>query len=55
MNELTKVVYTAETKFTIQNKPGTIDDVIVGRRAICLGTFNDKTQLVATRVDVRTR
>ena len=50
-----KVVYTAETKFTIQNKPGTIDDVIVGRRAICLGTFNDKTQLVATRVDVRTR
>jgi hypothetical protein len=50
-----KVVYTAETKFTIQNRPGTIDDVIVGRRAICLGTFNDKAQLIATRVDVRTR
>ena len=50
-----KVVYNAETKFTIQNTPGTIDDVIVGRRAICLGTFNDKTQLVATRVDIRTR
>jgi ABC-type oligopeptide transport system substrate-binding subunit len=51
-----KVVYNAETKFTIQNKPGgSIDDVIVGRRAICLGTFNDKTHLVATRVDVRTK
>ena len=50
-----KIVYNAETKFTIQNKPGgSIDDVIVGRRAICLGTFNDKTQLAATRVDVRT-
>ncbi len=50
------VVYNAETKYTIQNKPGgSIDDVIVGRRAICLGTFNDKTQLVATRVDVRTK
>src|SRR6266851_2852798 len=51
-----KVVYNAETKFTIQNKPGgSIEDVIVGRRAICLGTFNEKTQLVATRVDVRTK
>ena len=51
-----KVVYNAETKFTIQNKPGgSIDDVIVGRRAMCLGTFNDKTHLVATRVDVRTK
>ena len=50
------VLYNAETKFTIQNKPGgSIDDVIVGRRATCLGTFNDKTQLVATRVDVRTK
>ena len=51
-----KVVYNAETNFTIQNKSGgSIDDVIVGRRVICLGTFNDKTHLVATRVDVRTR
>ena len=51
-----QVVYNAETKFTFQNKPGaSIDDVIVGRRAICLGTFNDKNQLTATRVDVRTK
>jgi len=51
-----KVVYNAETKFTIQNKPdGSIDDVIVGRRVICLGKFNDKAQLLATRVEVRSR
>jgi len=50
-----RAVYNAETKFTIQNKPGSLDDVIVGRRATCLGTFNDQTQFVATRVDVRTK
>ena len=51
-----KVVYNAETKFTSQNKPGgSIDDVIVGRRVICLGKFNNKTQLVATRVDIRSK
>ena len=41
--------------FTIQNKPGSLDDVIVGRRATCRGTFNDQTQFVATRVDVWTK
>ncbi len=50
-----RVLYNAETKFTIQNKPGSIDDVIVGRQVICLGSFNDKSQLMATRVDVRSR
>ena len=50
------VVYNAETKFTILNKQGgSIDDVIVGRRVICLGKFNDKAQLLATRVEVRSR
>ena len=49
------VLYTAETKITIQNKPGSLDDVIVGRRATCIGTLNEKTQMVATRVDVRTK
>jgi hypothetical protein len=33
-----KAVYTAETKFAIQNKPGSLDDVIVGRHATCLPT-----------------
>lgn len=51
-----KVVYNAETKFTIQNKAGgSVDDMIVGRRVICLGKFNDKTQFAAVRVDVRTK
>ena len=51
-----KVVYNTETKFTIQEKTqGSIDDVIVGRRAVCVGTFNNRTQLMATRVDVRTK
>jgi len=50
-----RVLYTAETKFTILNKPGSLDDVIVGRRATCIGTQREKTQFVATRVDVRTK
>ena len=50
-----RVVYNAETNFTIQNKPGSIDDVIVGRQVTCYGRFNDKAQLIATRVEVRSR
>jgi hypothetical protein len=50
-----RVVYNAETKFTIQNKPGSIDDVIVGRQVTCVGSFNDKSQLMATHVDIRSR
>jgi hypothetical protein len=50
-----KVVYDGETKFTIQNKPGSIDDVIVGRRASCIGILDGKNELVATHIDVRTR
>src|ERR1700720_467278 len=37
-----RVVYNPETKFTIKNKPGSIDDVIVGRQVNCVGSFNDK-------------
>jgi hypothetical protein len=48
-----QVVYNAQTKFTYQNKPGSLDDVKDGRRVICLGKFDEKTRLVATRVDVR--
>ena len=50
-----RAIYNAETEFTIQNRPGSIDDVIVGRQITCLGTFNDKSQLLATRVKVRSR
>jgi hypothetical protein len=48
-----QVVYNADTKFTKDNKPGSIDDVSNGRRVICLGKLNDKGQLVARNIDVR--
>jgi hypothetical protein len=48
-----QIVYNADTKITYRNKPGSMDDVKEGRRVIALGKFNDKTQLVATRIDVR--
>jgi len=48
-----QVVYNADTKFTYRNKPSTMEEAKEGRRVICLGKFNDKTQLLATRVDVR--
>jgi len=50
-----KVVYNGETKFTIQNKLGSIDDVIVGRRASCIGILDGNNELVATQIDLRTR
>jgi hypothetical protein len=48
-----QIVYNADTKVTYRNQPSTMEEVKEGRRVICLGKFNDKTQLVATRIDVR--
>jgi hypothetical protein len=48
-----QVVYSGDTKFTYRNKPSSMDEVKEGRRVIVLGKFNDKAQLVATRIDVR--
>ena len=48
-----QVVYNADTKFTKDNKPASIDDVSNGKRVICLGKLNDKGQLVARAIDVR--
>jgi hypothetical protein len=48
------VVYNNDTKFTKRNKPGSLDEVKEGRRLICMGKFDEKTRLVATRIDVRT-
>jgi hypothetical protein len=42
-------------RFRNQNEPGSLDDVIVGRRATCAGTQKEKTRFLATRVDVRTK
>jgi hypothetical protein len=49
-----QVVYNDDTKYTKVNKPGgTLEELKDGTRIICLGKFNDKTQLVATRIDIR--
>ena len=48
-----EVVYNDATKFTFRNKPSTVAEMKDGRHVICLGTDNDKHQLVATRIDVR--
>lgn len=49
-----RVVYTDGTKFTKHNKTGgSIDDVKEGTRVICLGKFNDKSELQASRIDIR--
>jgi hypothetical protein len=50
-----RVVYNAETKFTVEKKPGSVEDVIVGRQASCIGTLDDKKELLATQIDIRTR
>ena len=52
-NVQNQVVYDADTKFTKDNKPGSLDDVSTGKRVICLGKLNDKGQLVARNIDVR--
>ena len=48
-----EVVYSDATKFTFRNKPSTLAEVKDGRHVICLGSVNDKNQLIATRIDVR--
>ncbi len=48
-----QVVYSADTKFTKVNKPGSLDEVKEGVRVICLGKYDEKVRLIATRVDVR--
>ena len=48
-----QVVYNASTKFTVLNKPGALEDLKEGYRAIVLGTLDEKGRLMATRVDAR--
>ena len=50
-----KIVYNADTKFTYRNSPSKVDEVKDGRRVICLGKFDEKTTMTATRIDVRTK
>lgn len=48
-----QIVYSDATKVTYRNAAGSMDQVKEGVRVIVLGKFNDKTQLEATRIDVR--
>ena len=48
-----QVLYSNDTKFTYRGQPSSLDDVKEGRRVNCVGTYNEKTQLVASQVDVR--
>lgn len=47
------VIFSDETAFTFRNKKGSVDQVKDGRHVICLGKLNDKSELIATRIDVR--
>lgn len=47
------VIYSQDTKFTMRNQPGSITDMKEGRRVVCLGKYDDKAQLMATRIDIR--
>jgi len=47
------VIYSNDTKFTYRGQPSSVDDVKEGRRVRCTGNYNEKTQLLATQVDVR--
>jgi len=47
------VVFSDKTLFTFRNKAGSVDQVKDGRHVICLGRFDDKQQLIASRIDVR--
>ncbi len=53
-NVMRQVVYNEATKFTKVNKPGgALDEIKEGTRVICLGKFDEKSRLVAARVDIR--
>ena len=46
------IVWDANTRWTYDNKPGSVDQLKEGLRAIALGKFNDKAQLMATRIEL---
>jgi hypothetical protein len=48
-----QVMYDDTTKFTYRNKPSSLEEVKDGRRVICVGHYDDKGQMMATRIDVR--
>lgn len=49
------VALTEKTQFTLQNQPGSFDQIEEGLRVICVGKFDANGKLIADRVDVRKR
>jgi cytochrome c-type biogenesis protein CcmE len=47
------VIYSEQTKFTKQNKPASVQDLKERQRIVCMGRFDEKNRLVATRIDIR--
>ena len=47
------VIYNSDTKWTKLNKPGSMDDIKVGYRVICIGAFNQQKQFIASQCDAR--
>ena len=47
------VVYDSSTKWTQGEKTAEMSEFKDGARVICLGKWNDKGELVATRIDLR--
>jgi len=48
-----KVHYDSSTKWTRQNKPAEMSDFKDGADVICLGTYDDKGEFHASRIDLR--
>jgi hypothetical protein len=46
------VIWDASTNWTRDNKPGSVNDLKEGLRAISLGKFNAQAQLMATRIEL---
>ncbi len=47
-----QVVYNAQTKFTMRNKPAKVEELKDGLRVIVLGKFSNEV-LTAARIDIR--
>lgn len=49
------VFFDAKTAYTYRNETASADEIQVGRRVICVGTFDAKGRLQAERIDVRVK
>jgi hypothetical protein len=52
-NAFRTIVYDDSTAFSFRNQKSDINSLKEGVRVICLGKFDDKNRLKATRVDIR--